>query len=105
MRICTVVLCSVSPVSLMPIHQATRVSAGGCGMTFEAYVAHCLTSSTRSMVKSWWRGSLAAAGNSESEDGRTGEHPQVLVDVSAGKREVPELVSGTSGWSTAKAPC
>ena len=54
----SVVLCWVSPVSLMPMNQATRVSSAGCGTTSEAYVAHCLTSSTRSTVKLWCSGSL-----------------------------------------------
>ena len=53
-------LCRVSPVSLIPIHQATRVSAVGWGTTLEAYATHCLTSSTRSTVKLWCSGSLEA---------------------------------------------
>lgn len=59
-RILTVVFLKESPVSLIPIHHAVSVLSTGCGTTFAAYFAHCLTSSTRSTEKLWCSGNLKA---------------------------------------------
>ena len=87
-------LCRVSPVSLIPIHQATRVSAVGWGTTLEAYATHCLTSSMRSTVKLWCNGSLETICSDRGSGLKLMRQPysQRFIDVGTSEGEVPQLV-------------